>query len=195
MKNYTDAMIIIALTVTMVSGCGTTVGSAHSNKTNNVDAVIKQQMASETVSLESSESVEPSEDADISSNTTTQKPVSDDEVREKIIAEQPDIDLTVMGADMVYATVYQMMVNPDEYVGKTIKMNGTYYNSYYEPNDTYYNYCIIKDALACCSQGLEFEKSSDISIEENAEITVTGVFETYKEDGNLYCHIVNSKIE
>ena len=109
--------------------------------------------------------------------------------------ENSDIDLTAMGADMVYATVYQMMAAPENYEGKTIKMHGTYYNSYYEPNDTYYKYCIIKDALACCSQGLEFESNEGIALENDEEITVKGVFKTYTEDGKQYCHIVNSKVE
>ena len=31
-----------------------------------------------------------------------------------------------MGSDLVYATVYQMMSKPEEYEGKTIRIEGKY---------------------------------------------------------------------
>ena len=38
-----------------------------------------------------------------------------------------DYDLTNMNKDMVYATVYQLMVEPDKYIGKTLCIDGLYY--------------------------------------------------------------------
>ena len=35
-----------------------------------------------------------------------------------------DLDLTSMSGTMVYSEVYNIMSNPDEYIGKTIRMNG-----------------------------------------------------------------------
>lgn len=84
-----------------------------------------------------------------------------------------DYDLTNMNKDMVYATVYQLMVEPDKYIGKTLCIDGLYYTGQNEKTGTYYHYSIIKDALACCSQGLEF---------------VWG-------DDTLYCHLVNSEMQ
>lgn len=57
---------------------------------------------------------------------------------------------------MVYSEVYNMMYTPGDYIGKTIKMTGQFV--YYENPDTQAQYftCIIGDAMACCSQGLEF---------------------------------------
>lgn len=48
------------------------------------------------------------------------------------------------------------MVEPDKYIGKTLCIDGLYYTGQNEKTGTYYHYSIIKDALACCSQGLEF---------------------------------------
>ena len=45
-------------------------------------------------------------------------------------SEGVDVDLTLMGSDLVYATVYQMMSKPEEYEGKTIRIEGKYYASY-----------------------------------------------------------------
>ena len=114
-----------------------------------------------------------------------------------------DFDLTNMNKDMVYATVYQLMVEPDKYVGKTFRIDGLYYALKDEKAGTYYHYCIIKDAQACCSQGLEFVWGDGTHVypdeypKDETEIEVTGTFETYKESGDdmLYGHLVNSKLQ
>lgn len=108
-----------------------------------------------------------------------------------------------MNKDMVYATVYQLMVEPDKYIGKTLCIDGLYYTGQNEKTGTYYHYSIIKDALACCSQGLEFVWGDGSHVypdeypKDEAEIEVKGTFETYKEPGDdtLYCHLVNSEMQ
>lgn len=54
-----------------------------------------------------------------------------------------------------------------------------------------------EDAAACCAQGLEFEPESTLSYpddypEPGAEITVTGTFDSYREevDGNTCIYLV-----
>ena len=111
-----------------------------------------------------------------------------------------DYDLTVMGADMVYATVYQMMIDPKSYIGKSFKIRGNYYSSYSKDKDVYYHFCMIKDAAACCAQGLELlwadEKMNrhENCPEEDALVTVEVVFETYEEGPNTYGRIKDAKI-
>ena len=111
-----------------------------------------------------------------------------------------DYDLTVMGADMVYATVYQMMIDPKSYIGKSFKIRGNYYSSYSKDKDVYYHFCMIKDAAARCAQGLELlwadEKMNrhENCPEEDALVTVQGVFETYEEGPNTYGRIKDAKI-
>lgn len=112
-------------------------------------------------------------------------------------SENIDYDLTAMNADMVYATVYQLMINPNDYIGKRIKIRGRYYATWYEPTQKYYHYIIIEDAMACCAQGLEFvwDDGSHIYPDEypsdETEVEATGIFETYQEEGdpNLYCRL------
>ena len=111
-----------------------------------------------------------------------------------------DYDLTVMGADMVYATVYQMMIDLKSYIGKSFKIRGNYYSSYSNDKDVYYHFCMIKDAAACCAQGLEIlwadEKMNrhENCPEEDTLVTVEGVFETYEEGPNTYGRIKDAKI-
>ena len=105
---------------------------------------------------------------------------------------QVDYDLSSMGPDMVYATIYQMMIDPKSYVGKSFKVTGNYYSSYSKENDQYYHFCMVKDAAACCAQGLELLWADDSMNkhencpDEEALVTVEGVFETYEEGQNTY---------
>ncbi len=115
-----------------------------------------------------------------------------------------DVDLTVMNSNMVYSTVYQMMADAPSYVGKTVRMKGSYYSTYDETTDTRYFYIIVKDATACCQQGLEFvwgdgtHKFPDEYPEDGTEAVVSGTFETYKDnpdDVYEYIHLVNASFE
>lgn len=109
-----------------------------------------------------------------------------------------DIDLTVMSATMVFSQVSDIMADPDAYVGKVIKMQGPMTVFHSEETGKYYFGCLIRDATACCAQGIEFELAGDHQYPEdyppeNSEITVVGVFDTYIEGVGLYCTLRNAK--
>ena len=114
-----------------------------------------------------------------------------------------DVDLTKLSSTMVYSEVYNMMCVPDDYIGKTIKMKGQFAiyqatdeNGAFIPDKIYFA-CIIADATACCSQGLEFALAGEYTYPDDypelgSEITVTGTFELFEEDGCLYCRLGNA---
>ena len=104
------------------------------------------------------------------------------------------VDLTALSSTMVYSEVYNMLSNPGEYMGKTVKMQGTM--SVFEDSNTgnVYYACIIADATACCSQGLEFLLAEGDYPEAGAEITVTGTFGTYFEGETQYCRLSDAKL-
>ncbi|MGM9645037.1 MAG: hypothetical protein ACI3X1_08120 [Eubacteriales bacterium] len=109
-----------------------------------------------------------------------------------------DVDLTALSGTMIYAEVYNMMTNPDAYLGKTVKMRGSF--AVYEGASRNYYACLISDATACCSQGIEFILDGNYSYpndypEPNSEITVTGVFDTYTEGDYLYCQLIGATLE
>ena len=111
-----------------------------------------------------------------------------------------DLDLSVMSGTIVYAEVYNLMVDPDPYLGKIIRMAGQY--TFYEDtaNNIVYHACIIRDATACCAQGIEFVRAGDPAWpddypEAGAEITVTGRLELYEENGTLYLHLVDAEMQ
>jgi hypothetical protein len=103
-----------------------------------------------------------------------------------------DIDLTRMSSNMVYSEVYNMISTPDDYIGKTVKMNGLFTLLSDEVTGNIYYGCIVQDATACCASGIEFAPKDSYSYpddypEDGGEVTVIGTFSTYTEDGELYC--------
>lgn len=110
-----------------------------------------------------------------------------------------DVDLTQLSSTMVYSEVYNMMTTPDDYVGKTVKMQGTF--SVYEDELTGERYyaCLIADATACCQQGVEFVPQGKMNYpddfpELDEEIVVVGTFEKYSEGELQYVHLVDSQL-
>ena len=95
---------------------------------------------------------------------------------EEISAPKTDVelDLSKMNADLAYAFIFQIVVEPEKYEGKTVRMTGTF-ETFYD-NEPYgrHDYCIITDVLACCAQGLEFENAKVSGIEPGQKITVSG---------------------
>lgn len=109
-----------------------------------------------------------------------------------------DVDLTKLSSTMVYSEVYNMMIYPDQYVGKTVKMQGQYNEYYDEETDKTYYACVIADATACCQQGLEFEVSNEKDVANlinNDNIEVVGTFNTYNEGELQYFHLTNTSVK
>ncbi|MCR5592226.1 MAG: hypothetical protein K6F79_00575 [Saccharofermentans sp.] len=183
MKKILTLLLCISL-VSAVSSCGgdTSSGRAVSGPTD-VNDVIQARMAEEGGST-------PSSDAYAAPAGTG--PAAGDPLVIPQGEEGVDYDLTVMSSSLVYSIVYSMVTTPQDYIGLTVKMQGTYASYHDEVNDKYYFACIIADATACCSQGIEFELTDDYTYpddypEEGSEICVTGVFDVYQEGGTSYC--------
>ena len=99
-----------------------------------------------------------------------------------------DIDLSRMSSTMVYGQVNQMVMYPQKYIGKHIRMKGIFSSYYDEELERRFYGCVIQDALACCSQGLAFEVAIPRRYpkEYPAEgdlITVEGDFDYEKDEG------------
>ena len=110
-----------------------------------------------------------------------------------------DVDLTVLSSTMVYAEVNNILSNPDEYMGKTIKISGPYYASFYDKTGSYYHYVIVEDVAACCAQGLEFVWNGEHDYpgdypEERTKIEVIGLFGSYDELGQTYYNLAVDEI-
>ena len=110
-----------------------------------------------------------------------------------------DIDLTELSDTVVYAEVYDMLMNPQDYLGKVVKMDGIFYVADNPAANDYYYMCIVQDVTACCMLDIEFVLDGTYVYpndypELDTEITVVGVFDTYLEDGKTYCTLRRAKL-
>ncbi len=108
-----------------------------------------------------------------------------------------EIDLTTLSSTMVYSYVYDMVTNPEDYLGKTVKMQGLF--SLYEAETRNYYACVIQDATACCASGIEFVPSNAYPYPAafpapGEKITVVGTFHVYEETGTYYCELIDATI-
>lgn len=116
-----------------------------------------------------------------------------------------DVDLTLLGSTMVYSELFNILSEPDAYIGKRIRMAGQFsaYEAYDDPTDpepeqVYYS-CMVRDSTACCELGLEFVLSGKLKYPQDypklgSVITVTGEFQTYYEGETRFAHLVNADL-
>ena len=198
----------LTLVVLITSGCADDSDAARSKPGNGAktidDLIAEKNAASDMSSLiaEYGEYEEEDEDAsydDILGASDSSAAASSFHTAEEIDVEGDYVDLTKQSSTMIYTTVYNMMYYPENFVGKTIKMTGNYSEYIAEDTGKRYFACIIKDATACCSQGVEFELTEDYKYPDNYPkeadpITVEGVFDLYKEGEYQYCTLRNAKL-
>ena len=194
-------MVAIVLSVAACGNSGNGPRSATSgNKT--VSDLIEERIAAEdsaseesAISVESVISESPAADEE-----TTIAEESESLLKTSEAASDVDLDLTILSKTMVYSEVYNIMVSPEDYVGKIIRMNGIYNTFIDEATGIRYFYCIIQDATACCAQGIEFVLTDDYKFPddypENGDIaTVVGRFDTYMEGEYMYCTLRDAVLE
>ena len=110
-----------------------------------------------------------------------------------------DLDLSILSGTVVYAQVYNMMYDPDQYLGKIIRIAG-YYNYFDDQaHGVVYHACVVPDATACCAQGIEFVRAGEHAWPEDYpqigdEILVTGRLEMYEDQGTKYLHLVDAEM-
>ena len=224
MKNYSRRKISLILALGFVLGltaCGSDSSQSKLSGSNNIQKTIDDQIAKENESVKADAS---NTESDELQEPTTEEQTSEEKADESTEAakeakvEAPendatatnakadpnvDIDMTVMNSDMVYATVYQMMSTPEQYVGMRVKVAGTYYAGQDEESKIYYHFVLINDALACCQQGLEFiwDDGSHVYPDEypteNSDVVVVGTFEVYKDSPDApyqYCRLSDATL-
>ena len=122
----------------------------------------------------------------------------------KDTGESTFVDLTALSSTMVYAEVFAMMSSPEDYVGKTVKMQGIfskgqlYAAGSLNDGGTVFA-CVIQDATACCAQGIPFELAGDHSYPQDYPelgdtITVVGTFEIHQQEGMEFCRLRDAEL-
>ncbi len=111
-----------------------------------------------------------------------------------------NLDLTKMSATMIYSTIFDMLIMPEDYVEKNIKVSGwfeTYMDT--ESGELYYA-VLVPDATACCQQGLEFVWKGNHTYPDDfpkpgQDITVTGIYKMIETDGVTYTYLEANSVE
>ena len=165
------------------------------NLTEESDVSVTEDSVSEAENQQVTENTGSAEDED--PNTDPESSIHFD--MSSVDMNKIDVDLTTLSSTMVYSEVYNMMTTPDDYIGKVVKMNGAFTVFHDEGSSDYFFACIVKDATACCAQGIEFLLAGEHSYPkdypyEGDEICVVGVYDTYKDGDNTYCTLKNAKI-
>ena len=134
-----------------------------------------------------------SEEQTTSELTLGTNPVPSKET-EPITLEPVDMDLTQMNATMIYSIIYDLMVKPNDYYGKSLIVDGYFDTMYLDEFKTRYFFVVVPDATACCVQGLEFKLPDDKVYPDDypapgTDIRVRGVLGSYEEAGQTYAYI------
>lgn len=118
-----------------------------------------------------------------------------DEQAKAVAGGDVDVDLTKLTSTMVYSEVYNMVTDPSQYMGKTVRMQGitSIYHDDVDNNDYYA--CVIQDATACCAQGIEFVLNDGKYPDANTEVTVVGTFSSYKIEDYEYYTLKDATVE
>ncbi len=202
MKKMMSLVMCVLLILVMTACGGNASGNGKTpNKPNGVNDVLEQGMAEEDSKSGTEE--QPAEQADAArqNGVNEDAPEPEPEPSEEVpgTTDGIDIDLTTLSSTMVYSEVYSMMVSPADYIGKTVKMDGQFALYHDESTGKYYFACIISDAAACCSQGIEFMLTDEYTYpddypKEGEKICVIGIFDTYQEGDYTYCTLRDSRI-
>jgi len=115
-------------------------------------------------------------------------------------APQIDLDLLNLSGTVVYSQIYNMLADSAAYQDKVVRVRGWF--DYYKNavSGEIYLFCVIPDAAACCSQGLEFvwpdapEHVADFP-EPGTNLIVTGRFESYYEDDFFNVRLADCAVE
>ena len=197
-------ILVICLTALfLLSGCSQ--GGAGAHITNNNASAVQSVLDSGVAAADNANADSATADAAAIDEEEAERNAFYDKLayNEK---EGIDIDLTRLKGNMIFSQVNRMIYEPEEFIGKTVRMAGRFAFAYgydeegeVDPERVYFA-CIIPDATACCSSGIEFDRAGDWRYpddypNEGDDITVTGVFELYEEDGFGYVHLVNAVME
>lgn len=113
----------------------------------------------------------------------------------------PDLDLTKMSVTMIYSQIFNMLIMPEEYVDKTIKVKGAFEIYPNEKGEIDFFTLTVMDATACCKEGIDFIWSGNHTYpddypKEGQEITITGSYKSFEnEDGVTRNYLLVSALE
>ncbi len=190
MKKLFTALMTVSLLCGALTACA---------DTSNVDSIIAKQEAEKAMENYTPPETFEKEDSGSFEDVPTQAPAPEVDVLPDVSNGEYDVDLTNLDSNMIYAVVYDMVYNTNDYMGQHVKAKGTF--SYYQDSTTGNEYfaVLISDATACCAQGIEFVLDGDYNYPDDypeigTEITVVGDFNAYEENYTTYVQLTDAEI-
>lgn len=179
-------LLLAALTALGLGACGEKSGAPATEEPTSSTTASEEPKPLQTLPLETG-----------ATEQTERTPTTD-------TAESALVDLTALSSTMVYAEVFAMMSSPEDYVGKTVKMQGIfskgqlYAAGSLNDGGTVFA-CIVQDATACCAQGIPFELAGDHTYPQDYPelgdtITVVGTFEIHEQEGMEFCRLRDAEL-
>jgi len=99
------------------------------------------------------------------------------------------IDIVAMSETLAGATMLNILNEPERYVGKTIRVAGTYQPFYWDEEDRYFHDLIVESQAGCCPKILEFILSGDDYPMAGAMIELVGIYSSYELDGQILYYL------
>lgn len=134
----------------------------------------------------------------VSQNTESQAENNTTQENETPSLDNVEIDLSQFTGDELYNRVSDMMSNPNEHIGKVVKISAPFGVLEATPaNPRNYFGCICFDNDQCHMAVLEFVCADDLQYPDDypktgENITVVGVFNTYLEAHATFCQLENA---
>ena len=188
MSRYTSLVLFLILFLILFSTAFLT-GCSDSDTSSNLQTLMEEQ----PLVPQRSQNTEPAErsntpELSVSEPAGSATPVDREE------SEDVDIDLTQLSVTMVSAQVLQIMMSPEDFLGQTVRVRGTYFTFLWEEADKQLHYVVLNLTAGCCGQGFEFilsdELASSVGYPANESvIEVTGIFSRYEELGSGFHYL------
>ena len=107
-----------------------------------------------------------------------------------------DIDFTKMNLTMIFAQSYNMILESQDYLGKTVKFEGQLFSEYNENAKTTFHAILQYDATACCQAGFEliFKDGQEVP-PDGSTVEVIGKYSYTDKFGFDYFYLECSKVK
>lgn len=104
--------------------------------------------------------------------------------------------------DKFYVTyINDIFYNQDDYLGKTLRLQGAYMKATYNLGNSKKKQIdfVYRNGPGCCGNdgamcGFEFENTNKVTLKDDDWIEVTGVLETYEENGLSFLRLANCTV-
>jgi len=189
MKKFMAISVVLSMLCMLAAGCS---GGVEAREPANVGSTTG------TESLPGASS-DASDDTETPTVASTGDETATEAAGETFADVQVDVDFTLLSDIMARAELNNLLTNSNQYIGKTIKVSGSYYSLYLPETSQEYHFISFAYADACCRSGLEFrmaENSTPLEKypEQNKDIIVIGTVGKYEEWGSTYAYLAVDRL-